>query len=48
MKALFDENGDDCKIVHTNNTVYMLYEADVDPEYEKRFPGAYVRLKEMN
>lgn len=32
------------KIVHTQNTDYRVTAADVDPDYEKLYPGAYSRL----
>lgn len=33
------------KIVRTHSTEYRVYPDDVDPEYEKQFPGAYARLE---
>jgi len=33
------------KIVSTRNTDYTVFPHDVDPEYEKKFPGAYERLQ---
>ena len=38
-----DDHGE-YKIVHTQNTDYKVIMSDVDPEYEKLFPGAYDRL----
>lgn len=32
------------KLVETISTIYSVYAADVDPEYEKAFPDAYKRL----
>jgi hypothetical protein len=36
------------KIVITQNTCYTVYPDDVDPEYEKMFPGAFERLRVTN
>lgn len=33
------------KLVETNSTIYTVHPEDVDPEYEKQFPGAYERLQ---
>lgn len=33
------------KLVETKNTVYMVSLEDVNPDYEKQFPGAYERLQ---
>ena len=33
------------KSVHMLNTQYKVYPADVDPDYEKQYPGAYSRLE---
>jgi len=33
------------KIVETDNTRYTVYPAEVDPEYENKYPGAYLRLQ---
>jgi len=32
------------KIVSTGRADYTVYPDDVDPEYERQFPGAYKRL----
>lgn len=38
------KDGDNCKIVSTRNTDYVLYEPDVSFEYELKYPDAYHRL----
>jgi hypothetical protein len=38
------EDGDGCKVVNTRNTEYILYESDVSPDYESKYPNAYNRL----
>jgi hypothetical protein len=32
------------KIVITRNTEYNIFPEDIDPEYERQYPGAYDRL----
>jgi hypothetical protein len=42
LQGVFDRG--DHKVVITKNTEYAIYPADVDPAFEKQFPGAYDRL----
>ena len=37
-------NHGDYKTVETNNTMYTVRPEDIDPDYEKAYPGAYERL----
>ena len=32
------------KVVKTKNSAYCIYPADIDPEYERIYPGAYGRI----